>query len=141
MNEVQQNHPAGDAAKASESDWADDAQRDLAAIIPRRAPAFPVSIVLGSSLAALVRTTYPAGVSTIAAIILALVLSAWGLWLRKKPRPSVAGFWSASLLSSVAFCGGLVAAMNRENPLEAVVWSLTAVVIVWLVVMSLPWKR
>ncbi len=122
-------------------DWAEEADRDFSEIVTARVPPLVVTAPFTAFLVVVAIFSFADEAARILAPVLGLLVFGWAGWLRRRPLPRVAGAWAAAVLGIFAFCGGLVATVDREDPAVAVLASVGTAWIVWLAVMTLPWTR
>jgi len=118
-------------------DWADQAEDDLAEVVPRAF--FPwwanaAWCIVAASGACLLDP--PALPLPLAAACVTIVF-AWGCWLRRGPLPSLVSFWAASIITIAAFLAMLIVYVNEDSIVRTVWASISSAGLAYMLVMTL----
>lgn len=122
---------------ARRRDWAEQAEDDLAPIIPRAF--FPWWANAGFCVLAAAGAHWldPPALTLPAVSVCAVVIFAWGCWLRAGPLPSLISFWAASIITIATFLAMLIVYVNTDSILRTVWASISGAGLAYMLVMSL----
>ncbi len=125
------------ARAARRRDWAEQAEDDLAPIVPRAFFPWWGNAGFCALAAAGAHLLDPPALTLTVALSAAAAVFAWGCWLRSGPLPSLISFWAASIITIATFLAMLIVYVNTDSILRTVWASISSAGLAYMLIMSL----